>query len=62
MRIKFGLISADSHAQLDRDAFTRRISKARFGDRIPHVAESANPSWKAIKLDDRPCEREAHPK
>jgi uncharacterized protein len=57
MRIKFGLISADSHAQLDRDAFTRRMSKARFGDRIPHVAESSDPSWKAIKWDDRPCER-----
>jgi hypothetical protein len=42
MKIKFGLISADSHAQLDRDAFTKRMSKARFGDRVPHVAESCS--------------------
>jgi predicted TIM-barrel fold metal-dependent hydrolase len=57
MKIRFGLISADSHAQLDRDAFTKRISKARFGERIPHVAESSNPSWKAFQEDDLPCER-----
>ncbi|HEY3305724.1 MAG TPA: amidohydrolase family protein [Candidatus Binatia bacterium] len=39
MKLKFGLISADSHAQLDRDAFTSRMSKAKWGDRIPQVVE-----------------------
>ncbi len=39
MKLKFGLISADSHAQLDRDAFTKRMSKAKWGDRIPQVVE-----------------------
>ena len=39
MKIKFGLSSADSHAQLDRHAFTSRMSKARWGDRIPQVVE-----------------------
>jgi len=57
MQIKFGLISADSHAQLERYAFTKRMSKAKFGGRIPHVEESADASWKAFQWDDRPCER-----
>ncbi len=39
MDIKFGLISSDSHAQLDRDAFTSRMSKTVWGDRIPQVRE-----------------------
>src|SRR5216683_7703429 len=42
MQIKFGLISADSHAQLERYAFTKRMSKAKFGNRIPHVEESSD--------------------
>ena len=39
MEIKFGLISADSHAAFDRDDFTSRMSVSKWGDRIPHVAE-----------------------
>src|SRR5436309_1830377 len=39
MEIRYGLISCDSHAQLDRDAFTTRMSRAQWGDRIPYVAE-----------------------
>lgn len=39
MEIKFGLISCDSHAQLDRDAFTSRMSRGRWGERIPQVVE-----------------------
>src|SRR6476660_5821456 len=39
MEIKFGLFSCDSHAQLDRDAWTARMSKARWGDRIPKIVE-----------------------
>ena len=39
MEVKYGLISCDSHAQLDRDAWTSRMSKARWGDRIPQVVE-----------------------
>lgn len=38
MEIKFGLISADSHAAFGRDDFTSRMSKAKWGDKIPHVA------------------------
>jgi predicted TIM-barrel fold metal-dependent hydrolase len=39
MQIRYGLISCDSHAQLDRDAWTRRMSKSKWGDRIPQVIE-----------------------
>ena len=39
MEIKFGLISADSHAAFARDDFTSRMSVSKWGDRIPHVGE-----------------------
>ena len=39
MNVKFGLFSCDSHAQLDRDAWTSRMSKTKWGDRIPQVVE-----------------------
>src|SRR5581483_6699435 len=42
MQIKHGLISCDSHGQLDREAFTSRMSAARWGDRIPQVVEVDN--------------------
>ena len=39
MEIRFGLISADSHAAFGRDDFTERMSTSKWGDRIPHVVE-----------------------
>lgn len=39
MEIKFGLISSDSHGQLGKDAYVNRMSKAEWGERIPHVIE-----------------------
>src|SRR5947208_2311355 len=45
MEIVHGLISADSHIVLDRDAWTSRMSAAKWGDRflplamIPYLAE-----------------------
>jgi hypothetical protein len=39
MKIKYGLFSCDSHAQLDRDAWTKRMSKEKWGDRMPQVIE-----------------------
>ena len=39
MEIKYGLISADSHAAFDRDDFTRRMSASKWQDRIPRVVE-----------------------
>ena len=39
MEIKYGLISSDSHGQLGKDAYTSRMSRAKWGDRIPRVIE-----------------------
>jgi predicted TIM-barrel fold metal-dependent hydrolase len=39
MEIRYGLISSDSHGQLDPEAYRSRMSKAKWGDRIPHVIE-----------------------
>ena len=39
MEFKFGLISSDSHGQLGKDAYTSRMSKAKWGERVPHVIE-----------------------
>lgn len=39
MEIKFGLISADSHAAFARDDFTSRMSEKKWGDKIPQVIE-----------------------
>lgn len=39
MEIKYGLISSDSHGQLGKDAFTSRMSRSKWGDKIPHIIE-----------------------
>jgi uncharacterized protein len=39
MKIHYGLISADSHGQLEKEAFLKRMSSARWGDSIPHIVE-----------------------
>jgi predicted TIM-barrel fold metal-dependent hydrolase len=40
MEIKFGLISSDSHGQLDKDAYTSRMSEQKWGEKIPHLVET----------------------
>lgn len=42
MRMKFGVVSSDSHGQIHKDAFTNRMSKAKFGDRIPQLVETSD--------------------
>jgi predicted TIM-barrel fold metal-dependent hydrolase len=56
MELKYGLISCDSHAQLDKDTFTSRMSKAKWGDAIPHVVETDNQEHMAVPFD-HPVER-----
>ena len=51
MEIKYGLISCDSHAQVDRDAFTSRMSKAKWGDAIPQLIETDDKEHMAIAMD-----------
>ena len=40
MDIKYGLFSCDSHAQLDRDAWTKRLSKEKWRERIPQIVRT----------------------
>lgn len=51
MEIKYGLISSDSHGQLRKDAYTSRMSRAKWGDRIPQVVEVREQNF------DMPVER-----
>ncbi|MGH8057918.1 MAG: amidohydrolase family protein, partial [Candidatus Entotheonellia bacterium] len=56
MKIKYGLISCDSHAQLDKDTWTSRMSKERWGDKIPHLFETSDKKHMAVAYD-HPVER-----
>ena len=51
MEIKHGLISCDSHAQPHKDTWVNRMSKAKWGDAIPHIAETANKAHMAVPVD-----------
>lgn len=39
MELKYGCISADSHAAFANDDFTSRMSKKKWGDKIPQIIE-----------------------
>jgi predicted TIM-barrel fold metal-dependent hydrolase len=39
MAVEYKAISVDSHLQEKPDTWTRRMSKAKWGDRVPHIAE-----------------------
>jgi predicted TIM-barrel fold metal-dependent hydrolase len=56
MEFKHGLISADSHVVTDRNAFLDRMSKSKFGERIPHIMEVENNGAKVERwvVNDRP--------
>lgn len=56
MNVKYGLISCDSHAQLDKDAFTSRMSATKWGDRIPHIVETTDRAHMSEPVD-YPVER-----
>lgn len=42
MELKYGFISADEHVQEHPEVWTRRMSKAKWGDRIPHIEQQAD--------------------
>src|SRR5688572_9043076 len=44
MELKYGFISADDHVQEHPEVWTSRMSKQKWGDRIPHVQEQADGS------------------
>ena len=39
LMMKYGVISADDHVQEAPDVWTNRMSKAKFGDEIPHIVD-----------------------
>ena len=53
MEIKFGLISADSHAGFDRGDFLQRMSVAKWGDKIPQVVPSQKAGEDGWSVYDR---------
>ena len=56
MKIKYGLISCDSHAQLHKDSWTSRMSKAKFGDNIPELRDTTDKAHMAVAFD-KPVQR-----
>src|SRR5438309_11537543 len=46
MEIHYGLISADSHVVTEPNAFLSRMSKSKFGERIPQIKEIDNKGTK----------------
>ena len=39
LKMKYGVISADDHVQEAPDVWTKRMSKTKFGDEIPHIVD-----------------------
>ena len=56
MKIRYGLISCDSHAQLHKGTWTSRMSKAKFGDNIPQLRETSDKEH-MVRASDKPVER-----
>ena len=42
MELKYGFISCDDHVQEHPEVWTKRMSKAKWGDRIPHVERQSD--------------------
>ncbi len=42
MQRKYGLISVDDHVQEPPDLWTSRLSRDRFGERMPHVERNGD--------------------
>ena len=42
MQLKYGVISVDDHIQEPPDLWTQRLSKNRWGDRIPHMERAGD--------------------
>jgi predicted TIM-barrel fold metal-dependent hydrolase len=60
MQLKYGLISVDDHIQEPPNLWTDRLSKNRWGDRIPHLerASDSTERWVGdgqVFLDGRPA-------
>jgi predicted TIM-barrel fold metal-dependent hydrolase len=55
MELKYGVISADDHVCEHAEVWTERMSKQKWGSRVPHVEAQADGSQRWV-VDDRPIE------
>src|SRR5207302_7987420 len=55
MKLKYGLVSVDDHVQETPDVWTSRLSKRKWGDRIPHVESDAKGAERWI-IDGQPLD------
>ena len=55
MELKYGFISADDHVQEHPEVWTKRMSKAKWGDRIPHVEREADGTERWV-VDGKPVD------
>ena len=39
IKMQYGVISVDDHVQEAPDVWTNRMSRAKFGDHIPHIVD-----------------------
>lgn len=53
MALRYGLISVDDHVVEGPDTWTKRMSKAKFGDKVPHIArgKDGTDQW---MVDEKP--------
>jgi uncharacterized protein len=61
MELKYGLISADDHVQEHGSVWTQRMSKEKWGDRIPHFQTQSDGS-QCWLIDGAPEKRTPNPK
>jgi uncharacterized protein len=52
MQLKYGLISVDDHVQEPPNLWTQRLSKTRWGERVPHIERLADGSERWV-VDNR---------
>ena len=55
MELKHGVISADDHVCEHAEVWTKRMSKQKWGERVPHVEAQADGSQRWV-IDGRPIE------
>jgi predicted TIM-barrel fold metal-dependent hydrolase len=55
MELKYGFISADDHVQEHPEVWTKRMSQAKWGDRIPHIERQSDGTERWV-VDGKPVD------
>jgi len=53
MKLKYGTINSDAHAQLDKDTWTNRMSKAKWGGAIPQLKPTQDKAHMAVDWGEK---------